>query len=146
MNARELCLVPNVVLPQKFKVPNLPKYKELRFPRSHITIYCRKMTSYIYNDELLIHCFQDNIYGESLDWYMNLEPGKIRTWKDLSEAFLNKYKYNLDMVPTRLQLHNQSQRSNETFKEYAQRWREMATRVRPAGSDTELVDIFMGTL
>ena len=77
---------------------------------------------------------------------MNLEPGKIRTWKYLSEAFLNQYKYNLDMDPTRLQLQNQSERSNETFKEYTQRWREMASRVRHSLSDTELVDIFMGTL
>lgn len=77
---------------------------------------------------------------------MNLEPGKIRTWKNLSEAFLSQYKYNLDMDHTRLQLHNHLQRSNETFKEYAQRWREMASRVRPALSNTELVNIFMGTL
>lgn len=45
LNARELCLVPNVVLPQKFKVLELPKYKDLNCPRSHITIYFRKMAS-----------------------------------------------------------------------------------------------------
>lgn len=50
------------------------------------------------------------------------------------------------MVPTRIQLQNEVQRSNETFKEYAQRWREMASMVRPALSDNELVDIFMGML
>lgn len=121
LNARELCLVPNVVLPQKFKVPDFSKYKGLSCPRSHITMYCRKMASYIDNDELLIHYFQDSLYGASLNWYMNLELGKIRTWKDLSEALLNQYKYNLDMSPTRLQLENQSQRSNETFKGYTQR-------------------------
>lgn len=36
MDARDLCLVPNVVLPQKFKVPDLPKYKGLSCPRSHV--------------------------------------------------------------------------------------------------------------
>lgn len=56
---------------------------------------------------------------------MNLESGKIRTWKYLSDAFLNQYKYNMDMDPTILQLQNPVQRSNETFKQYAQRWREM---------------------
>lgn len=94
------------MLLQKFKVHDFPKYKGLRCPRSHITIYCRKMASYIGNDELLIHCFQDSISRASLDWYINLEPGNIRTWKYLSEAFLNQYKYNLDMAPTGLQLHN----------------------------------------
>lgn len=50
------------------------------------------------------------------------------------------------MAPTRLQLQNQAQKSNETFKEYAQCWREMASRVSPALSDNKLIDIFMGTL
>lgn len=50
------------------------------------------------------------------------------------------------MAPTRLQLMNQSQRSKETFKEYAQCWREMTSRVRSTLSNNELVDIFMGTL
>lgn len=36
------------------------------------------------------------------------------------------------MAPTRLQLQNQACKSSETFKEYAQRWREMGSRVRPA--------------
>ncbi|XP_050889365.1 uncharacterized protein LOC127094590 [Lathyrus oleraceus] len=145
-NVRDLCFVSNVVLPQKLKVPDLLKYKGLSWPHSHITMYCRKMASYIDNDDLLIHCFQYSLSGASLDWYMGLERTKIWSWRDLSEAFLKQYKYNLDMAPTRLQLQNQAQRSNETFKEYAQCWREIASRVRPALSDNKLVDIFMGTL
>lgn len=104
------------------------------------------MTSYIDNDELLIHCFQDSLSWVSLDLYMNLELGKISSWKDSSDAFLNQYKYNIDMTPTRLHHQNKAQRSNETFKEYAQRWREMASRVMPTLTDTEFVDIFTGTL
>lgn len=146
IDARDLCLPSNVVLPQKFKVTDLPKYKGLSCPRSHIMMYCRKMASYIDNDDLIIHCFQGSLSGASLDWYMGLEHTKIRSWRDLSEAFLKQYKYNLDMTPTRLQLQNQAQKSNETFKEYAQHWCEMDSRVRPTLSDIELVDIFMGTL
>lgn len=63
IDARDLCLVPNVVLPQKFKVPDLPKYKGLICPRNHLTMYCRKMASHIDNDNLLIHCFQDSLVG-----------------------------------------------------------------------------------
>lgn len=50
---------------------------------------------------------------------MSLERSKIRSWKDLSKAFLKQYKYNLDMAPTRLQLQNQACKRNETLKEYA---------------------------
>lgn len=44
------------------------------------------------------------------------------------------------MALTRLQLQNQAHGSNETFKEYAQCWREMTFRVRPTLSDNELVN------
>ncbi|XP_050908999.1 uncharacterized protein LOC127122752 [Lathyrus oleraceus] len=67
MDAKDLCLVPNVVLPPKFKVPDLPKHKGLSCPRSHVIMYCRKMASYIDNGDLLIHCFQDILSGASLD-------------------------------------------------------------------------------
>lgn len=77
---------------------------------------------------------------------MSLERSKIRSWKDLSEAFLKQYKYNLDMAPTRIQLQNQACKSSETFKEYAQRWHEMASRVRPTLTNAKFVDIFMSTL
>lgn len=36
MDAKDLFLVPNVVLPRKFKVPDLPKYKGLSYSRSHV--------------------------------------------------------------------------------------------------------------
>lgn len=88
IDARDLCLVPNVALPQMFKVPDLPKYKGLCYPHSHITMYCRKMVSYIDNDDLLVHCFQDSLSGASLDWYIGLECNNIRSWRDLFEAFL----------------------------------------------------------
>lgn len=109
-------------------------------------MYYRKMASYIDNDVFLIHCFQDSLFGASLYWYMVLEHRKIRSWKDLSGAFLKQYKYNLDMAPTRLHLQNQAQRSNETFKEYSQRWRELAAKVQHPLLEWELMDMFISTL
>ena len=36
--------------------------------------------------------------------------------------------------------------SNEGFKEYAQKWRDLAGRVQPPLFERELMDMFMGTL
>ena len=36
--------------------------------------------------------------------------------------------------------------SSEGFKNYAQKWRDIAGRVQPPLSDRELVDMFLGTL
>ena len=36
--------------------------------------------------------------------------------------------------------------SNESFKGYTQKWRDLDGRVKPHLTDRELIDIFMGTL
>ena len=46
----------------------------------------------------------------------------------------------------RVQLQSMTMGSNEGFKGYAQKWRDLAGRVQPSLTDREMVDMFMGTL
>jgi len=76
-NAAELCLVPNVVIPPKFKVPAFVKYKGATCPKGHLTMYCRKMVAHSHDEKSLIHFFQESLTGNTLNWYMHLEPARI---------------------------------------------------------------------
>ena len=40
-------------------------------------------------------------------------------------AFIGQYQYNTDMAPDRNQLQNMSKKEHKSFKEYAQRWRDL---------------------
>ncbi|KAK2356739.1 hypothetical protein QL285_094067 [Trifolium repens] len=142
----DMCLVPDLVLPPKFKVPEFEKYMGLSCPKNHLIMYSRKMASYANDDKLMIHCFQYSLAGASLNWYMQLEGSRIRSWRDLANAFIKQYQYNLDMAPSRTQLQNMTQKEGESFKVYAQRWRGLAAQVRPPLLETELVDMFTNTL
>jgi len=62
-DALELCLIPDVIIPPKFKVPEFDKYKGTTCPKNHLIMYCRKMASYIHDEKLLIHFFQDSLTG-----------------------------------------------------------------------------------
>jgi hypothetical protein len=84
----ELCLVPNVKILAKFKVPNFEKYKENSCPLSHLVMYARKMSTQTDNDQLLIHYFQDSLTGAALRLYMGLDSASICTFNDLGEAFI----------------------------------------------------------
>jgi len=55
--AVELCLVLDVVIPSKFKVPEFEKYRGTTCPKSHLTMYCRKMSAHAHDEKLLIHFF-----------------------------------------------------------------------------------------
>ena len=75
----ELCLVPDVVIPPKFKVPNFDKYKGTTCPKNHLKRYCRKMGAYSRDEKLLMHFFQESLAGAAITWYNNLEASRIRS-------------------------------------------------------------------
>jgi hypothetical protein len=145
-NAHELCLVPNVVIPHKFKVPDFEKYKGSTCPRAHLVMYARKMSTQTDNDKLLIYYFQDSLTGAALRWYMDLDSADIHTFNDLASAFIRQYSYNSYLAPDRDELRALTQKEKESFKEYAQRWRELAAQIRPPLEEKELCKLFLNTL
>ena len=52
-------------------------------------------------------------------------------FNNLGEAFVKQHKYNMFEVPDRDQLRVMTHKDKESFKEYAQCWREIAAKVAP---------------
>nr|KYP59426.1 hypothetical protein KK1_014862 [Cajanus cajan] len=107
--AADMCLVQDIQFSAKFKIPDFQKYTRASCPKGHLTMYCRKMAAYVSNEKLLIHYFQESL-------------------SNLADAFLRRYKYNIDLILDRSDLQSLSKKGDEYFKTYAQRWREMAAR------------------
>ncbi|KAA3474685.1 Gag-pro-like protein [Gossypium australe] len=129
VDTKKLNLVPSLVLPPKFKMPEFEKYNGTSCPEAHITMFCRRMTGYVNNDQLLIHCFQDSLTGVAAKWYNQLSCTQIKSWKDLAQAFMKHYGHVTDIAPDRITLQNMEKKSGESFRKYAQRWREVVTQV-----------------
>ncbi|XP_052484902.1 uncharacterized protein LOC128039985 [Gossypium raimondii] len=104
------------------------------------------MTGYVNNDQLLIHCFQDSLIGSAAKWYNQLSRAKIHSWKDLAQAFMKQYNHVTDMTPDRITLQNMEKKQSESFRQYAQRWREVATQVQPPLLEKERTMLFINTL
>jgi len=45
------------------------------------------MAAHAHDEKLLMYIFQDNLAGMALNWYMYLEPARVRSWKDLVVLF-----------------------------------------------------------
>jgi len=50
---------------------------------------------------------------------MRLDNTRIHTWKDLVDAFIKQYKYNMDIVLDRTSLSNLEKEDKESIREYA---------------------------
>ncbi|XP_012481113.2 uncharacterized protein LOC105796011 [Gossypium raimondii] len=146
IDAKDLSLVPDLVFPPKFKVSEFEKYNGTSCPEVHITMFCRRMTGYINNDPLLIHCFQDSLIGSAARWYNQLSRANIHSWKDLAQAFMKQYRHVMDIAPDRIVLQNMEKKPNESFRQYAQRWREVAVQVQPPLLEKEITMLFINTL
>ena len=65
----ELCLVPDLVIPPKFKMLKFKKYDGTKCPENHLATYCNKMAGHARNEDLLIHMFYDSLAGVAAQWY-----------------------------------------------------------------------------
>ena len=111
VDAYKMSLVPDLILPPKFKVPTFDKYDGTKCPSAHLYMYCRKMTRYTSNDKLLIHCIQDSLSGSATRWYNQLSRDQIKSWTDLAKAFLVQYKHMTDIAPDRISLQNMEKKA-----------------------------------
>ena len=140
-----LCLVPNVVIPKKFRVLEFIKYIRTQYPIIHLKACCNKMVKVVHNEKLLIHFFQDSLSDDALNWYMRLDNTKVKGWKDLVDAFVRQYKLNMDVAPDRSSLQAMEKDDKECMREHAQRWRERATQVNPPLLEKEMISLFCNT-
>jgi len=90
--------------------------------------------------------FQECLTGAAVTWYTNLEPSRVHSWKDLMVAFIRQYQNNSDMAPNRMQLQNMCKREHESFKEYAQRWRDLEAQVVPPMMEREMITMIVDML
>ena len=85
-----------------------------------------------------------NYHGLSTIWE-SLEP-REEVVKDLDDAFLSQCRFNAYIAPNRFDLQRMEKKNEETFREYAQRWREQAAQVEPWLTEKEMIRIFFDTL
>ena len=98
------------------------------------------------DEELLIHFFQESLTGVAVTWYTNLESSRVHSWKDLMVAFVRQYQYNSDMASDRMQLQSICKRGHGSFKEYAQRLKDLAAQVVPSMTEKEMITMIVDTL
>ncbi|KAE8680929.1 hypothetical protein F3Y22_tig00111358pilonHSYRG00028 [Hibiscus syriacus] len=146
LESRELSLVPDLVIPHEFKMPNFEKYNDTSCPLIHLKMFYRKMEGYLSSDDLLIHSFHDSLSGPTVIWYNQLTQEQIKRWVDLADVFLKQYRYVKVLAPTRMNLQGVKNKANERFQEYALRWRGVAAQVQPPMLEKEISCMFRDSL
>ena len=78
------------------------------------------------NDKLFIHYLQESLTRSTAMWYRKLDRGQIYTCTNLVKAFLTQYDHVVDTTPDHIALMTMENKQTESFKEYANKWRDIA--------------------
>ncbi|XP_071921398.1 uncharacterized protein [Coffea arabica] len=139
----ELCLFPNIQLPLGFKTPKFCKYDGTGNPKTHLKMFANKLGKPVDDENLPMRLFSESLEGDALNWYSNLKSGEVKTWLDLSTAFVKQYEFNCELAPTRTTLEGTKKKPSEDHKTYAKRWRKLAAKVEPPMTEEEIVRTFI---
>ncbi|XP_070052628.1 uncharacterized protein [Nicotiana tomentosiformis] len=139
----DLCMFPHVHLPVGFKMPKFKKYDGHVDPIAHLKRYCNQLRGAGGKEELLMAYFGESLMGIASEWYINQDISHWHIWDDLARDFVRQFQYNIDIAPYRNSLTNFKKKTTESFREYAIKWREQASRVKPPMDEAEMVNVFL---
>ncbi|XP_059281350.1 uncharacterized protein LOC132035048 [Lycium ferocissimum] len=139
----DLCMHPNLDLPEGFKVPRFELFNGTGNPKAHLRAYCDQLVGVRDNQALIMRLFSRSLIGEASEWFTAQDIRRWVTWEDMAAAFMERFRFNMETVPDRYYLEKVKQKSTENFREYASRWRTEAARVQPPMGEEELVSVFI---
>ncbi|KAL4334221.1 hypothetical protein GQ457_07G009370 [Hibiscus cannabinus] len=125
LNAKDFCLVPDLVISPDFEIPSFEKYDGTSCLKLHLTMFSRKMEGYLEDESLLIHCFHDS-------WSGNYSSVGIETFarpsqkvekkfmKGNLECLINLYYEALDALKSRNKVENQEELRVHVFLHYTE--------------------------
>ena len=61
----------------------------------------------------------------------------------MAKDFIDWFSYNIEIVPDRYSLEKMKQKSTESYREFAYRWRKEAARVIPPMFEKEIIEVLV---
>ena len=142
----DLSVYTRVQVPEKFKMPTFEKYDGTSNPMQHIEMFQGLMNKYVSNGSLMVQTFQASLNDAAMRWYTNHHINRKDSWEEVANTFIKHFKFNLDITITREDLERAELKRGETLKEYATRWRSMASQVMPEPPEHDLMKLFASIL
>src|SRR2546430_16948617 len=99
-------------------MPQLEKYDRSGDPDDHIQSYRTSMKLQGANDPLLCLAFPTTLKKAAREWYNNLAPRSIGSFRDLSRSFRNQFAASKKRKKNPAQLFAITQKGGETLRSF----------------------------
>lgn len=117
----DLCIHPDVELPEGYKPPKFKLYNGTGDPKEHLRVYYDKLVGVGKNKKIWMKLFMRSLMGEALTWYIEQDIKRSAGWLDLVSSFVDRFGYNIDNALSWTYIQAMRNKPNESFREYAMR-------------------------
>ena len=89
LNYEDLCIHPDLDLPEGFKVPKFDTFRGVGNLMTHLKSYCDQLVGVARDESLLMRLFSQNLCGEALEWFTSHETRQWPSWNALAKDFID---------------------------------------------------------
>ncbi|XP_074305931.1 uncharacterized protein LOC141641157 [Silene latifolia] len=118
--------IARVDLPKKFLIPSIRTYDGTSDPQNHVAFYKQKMLVASIPSEFRQVCmckgFRTTLTGPSLQWYINLPNGSIKSFADLVNTFNQQFASNRELEKCSSDLYKITQIKDESLRSFLARF------------------------
>ncbi|XP_070024975.1 uncharacterized protein [Nicotiana sylvestris] len=123
LNYEDLCIKPDVELPEGYKPLKFEMFDGTGDLRVHLRTYCDKLVGVGKDKRIRMKLFMRSLKRDALSWYISQDPKKWSSWVGMDSNFMDKFRFNTENAPDVFYIQNLKKKPTETFHEYATRWR-----------------------
>ncbi|XP_070049949.1 uncharacterized protein [Nicotiana tomentosiformis] len=143
LNYEDLCIQPDVELPEGYKPPKFEMFNGTGDPKVHLRMYCDKLVGVSKDERIHMKLFMRSLNRDDLSWYISQNLKKWVNWVSMASDFMDRFRFNTENAPDVFYIQNLKKNPNETFHEYATRWRSEAAKVRPTLEEEQMNNFFV---
>ncbi|XP_070057291.1 uncharacterized protein [Nicotiana tomentosiformis] len=99
LNYEDLCIQPDVDLPEGYKPPKFEMFDGTGDPKVHLRTYCDKLVGVGKYEQIYMKLFMRSLTGDALSLYINQNLKKWVNWVSIASDFMDRLRFNTGNAP-----------------------------------------------
>ncbi|KAM2913993.1 hypothetical protein COP2_044574 [Malus domestica] len=127
-------------MPRGYQPPKFMQFDGKGNPKQHVAHFVETCNNAGTEWDYLAKQFVRSLKGNAFEWYTDLEPESINSWKQLEREFLNCF-YSTRRTVSMLELTSTKQWKDELVIDYINRWRTLSLDCKDRLSETSSIEM-----
>ena len=113
MNYEDLCIHLNLDHRKGFKIKKFDTFRGIGNPLAHLSTHYDQLIGVRRDEVVLIPLVSRSLSREALEWFTSHETRQWPRWNAQDKDFIERFSYNMEIVPDRYSIENMKYNSNE---------------------------------